>query len=238
VVRRAIRRLLIDVRRHNAPMIARLPARSAARLLALLLASSLALTACSGDDDPGDDPSSEATDAATEEPYLPVPEGVELTAQGEELALGDTATVAYEPRQDVVGVLDITVTRLDAASFDLFVGWELKPETRSTAPYFVHAEVTNVGESDLGGRDVPLYAVDGDNRLIEASTFVSTFRRCPSEAFPKTFKPGDTVKACLVYLAPDKGDLTAVSFRPTEAFTPITWTGELTKPETGNKKKS
>ena len=36
---------------------------------------------------------------------------------------------------------------------------------------------------------------------------------------------------CLVYLSPDKGDLTAVSWRPTEEDVPITWTGELVKPE-------
>ena len=74
---------------------------------------------------------------------------------------------------------------------------------------------------------VPLYVVDGDNRLIEASTFTGTFKPCESAMFPKKFKNGDTVKACLVYLAPDKGDLTAVSFRPDQEFNPIIWTGEL-----------
>jgi hypothetical protein len=39
------------------------------------------------------------------------------------------------------------------------------------------------------------------------------------------------VKVCLVFLAPKKGDLTAVSFRPTQEFDPITWTGELQKPK-------
>ena len=31
----------------------------------------------------------------------------------------------------------------------------------------------------------------------------------------------------MVYLAPDKGKLTAVSFRPSQEFDPIIWTGEL-----------
>jgi hypothetical protein len=39
------------------------------------------------------------------------------------------------------------------------------------------------------------------------------------------------MKACLVFLSPKKGDLTAVSFRPTQAFDPITWTGELQEPK-------
>ena len=36
---------------------------------------------------------------------------------------------------------------------------------------------------------------------------------------------------CLVYLAPNKGDLTAASFRPTQTDVPITWTGELKNPK-------
>jgi hypothetical protein len=39
------------------------------------------------------------------------------------------------------------------------------------------------------------------------------------------------MKACLVFLSPKKGDLTAVSFRPTQEYDPITWTGTLEKPK-------
>ena len=94
----------------------------------------------------------------------------------------------------------------------------------------------NVGDTNLGGQGVPLYAVDGNNKLIEASTFQSTFKPCSPESFPKPFKQGDKGKFCLVYLAPDKGDLTAVSFRPVEDFDPITWTGKLEKAGGGSKK--
>jgi hypothetical protein len=37
----------------------------------------------------------------------------------------------------------------------------------------------------------------------------------------------------MVYLSPDKGDLTAVSFRPTQDFNPIIWEGEV-KPAKGS----
>ena len=208
-------------------------------LAAVLFALLLAVSACGGKADPGASSSSEpggenATEGSTEEPYLPVPDGVELTAQGSQLDVGDTAVVAYEPRQDVVGALEITVTRLVDADFNDFVGWKLTPETRKTNPYFVEATVKNVGDTNLRGQGVPLYAVDGNNKLIEASTFQSTFKPCTPESFPKPFKEGDKGKFCLVYLAPDKGDLTAVSFRPVEDFDPVTWTGKLQK--TGAKK--
>ncbi|QZY30291.1 hypothetical protein [Nocardioides coralli] len=206
-----------------------------ARLTGLFLAATLVLSGCSGDDEaPAAEEPTETTTAETEEePYLEVPDGVELTAQGSTLEVGDTATVAYEPRQDQVGALEVKVTSLEKASFDQFVGWELSKQTRQTSPYFVRANVTNVGDSNLGGRPVPLYIVDGENRLIEASVFTGTFKPCDGASFPKKFKSGASVKACLVYLAPDKGDLTAVSFRPTQEFNPITWEGEL-KPAKGS----
>lgn len=202
--------------------------RPPVRLLSLVLASTLVLAGCSGDgDSPDGEESQDATASETAEAYLPVPEGVELTAQGSTLEVGETATVAYEPRQDQVGVLDIEVTSLEKASFDLFVGWELSKQTRSTTPYFVRATVTNVGETDLGGRPVPLYLVDGENRLVESSIFTGSFKPCDDASFPKKFRTGDRLRACMVYLAPDKGELTAVSFRPTQEFNPITWTGEV-----------
>lgn len=218
------------------------PRRARRSLIGLALTSALVLTACSGgeedpadpaagSDAPGSASGSGSTSASAEEPYLPVPDGVELTAQGSELALGDKATVAYEPRQDEVAALDLTVTAIEKASFKLFVGWKLEPDTLKTTPYFIRAKVKNIGETDLGGREVPLYAVDGENRLIKASTFKSTFKPCPSELLPKKFATGDSVKTCLVYLAPDKGEVVAAEFRPTEEFDQILWTGEITVPE-------
>jgi len=207
---------------HNDAM--RLPAR----LLLLTVALTLALAGCSdGGETPDADGTGSPTETAEAEPYLPVPDGVELTAQGSTLDVGASATVAYEPRQDLVGAMEITVTSLEKATFDLFVGWDVTKQIRSTAPYFVRARVTNVGDTDLGGRPVPLYVVDGDNRLIESSLFTGSFKPCEGASFPKKFKNGDTLKACMVYLAPGKGDLSAVSFRPSQEFNPIVWEGEL-----------
>lgn len=207
---------------------------------AVALASALVLTGCSGgDEDPASADGSAGSSGGTatsDTAYLDVPEGVELTAQGSELGFGDTATVAYEPRQDRVAALDLTVRSIQKASFKLFVGWKLSDETLSTTPYFVQVKVENVGETDLGGDRVPLYGVDGSNKLIEYSTFASTFKPCPSPLLPKKFARGDTLKTCLVYLAPDKGKLTAAEFRPVEEFNPILWTGDITPVESGDKK--
>lgn len=216
-------------------------------LAGISLAAALALSACSGGSDEPTSTDSSSTSgtpgsssaSTSEKPYLPVPDGVELTAQGSDLEVGDHAVVAYEPRQKQVGVLDIQVTKLEKTTFkESFAGWKLDDATRKTNPYFVRATVKNVGDSDLGGRPVPLYIVDGNNTLIESSTFASTFKPCPSTPFPDVFKAGDKTAVCLVFLSPDKGDLTAVSFRPTQEFDPITWTGELQSPKSGKPRKS
>jgi hypothetical protein len=214
---------------HNGRMSRRIVSR---QLLAVLMTSAL-LAGCSGNDEPKSDSStgtsSASTPTAAESNYLAVPDGVELTAPGSELSLGQSATVAYEPRQGTVAALKIKVTQLRRASFDQFIGWKIDKKIRTTTPYFVDATVTNVGDSDLGGRPVPLYIVDGENRLIEASIFTATFHPCSGATLPKKFENGDTAKTCLVFLSPDHGDLTAVSFRPTQAFDPITWTGKVQK---------
>jgi hypothetical protein len=214
---------------------------------ALTLLVSVLLSGCSGDDEspepePSDSPSATAGSTATSTesagPYLPVPEGVVLSAQGSQLVVGEPATVAYEVKQGEVGVLDIAVTRLEKTSFDKsFVGWDLDPSQKKSNPYFVRATITNRGTTDLGGRRVPLYIVDGRNTLVEPNTFASAFPPCEPGAFPPRFKPGRSIDVCLVFLSPQKGDLTAVSFRPTQEFDPITWTGELQAPEPPKKPK-
>ena len=195
--------------------------------LAVLLSASL--LGCSGSDgsDGADDGSSAA---ASETPYLPVPDGVELTDQGTHLEVGDPAVVAYEPRQDEVGVLDLNVTKLEQTTIKQSLsGWQLTAAQKQSTPYFVHVTVKNVGETDLGGRRVPLYVVNEDDLLLESTPFASSFEACPSTPLPDQFGPGAEADVCLVYLAPDHGTLEAVSFRPDETFDPITWTGEIEK---------
>ena len=217
---------------HNGPVVRRVGAALAAAVLGIG-----ALAGCSQDDSSSETDSSptvSATESASEptESALPLPDGVELSAEGSQLEVGETATVAYEVKQGEVGVLDLRVTRLEKTSFKKsFVGWDLDKGQRKANPYFVRVKVTNRGSTDLGGRRVPLYIVDGTNTLVEATSFASAFKPCEPGTFPKKFQPGKKAKVCLVFLAPDKGELTAVSFRPTQEFDPITWTGELRAPK-------
>ncbi len=212
-------------------------------LLSVVVLSAVVLSGCSEDPEPVSDPdpapSAEPSDTSTPgsatasaTPYLPVPAGVELTAQGTRLPLGDAAVVAYEPAQAVVGVLSIAVERVDKTSFaESFEGWKLGPQFKDMTPYFVRSAVTNEGDTDLGGRPVPLYAVGADDKLIEASTFKGTFEPCPSKPLPARFAKGDTRTSCQVFLVPTEVAFEAISFRPSQDFNPITWSGKVTTPQ-------
>jgi hypothetical protein len=214
--------------------------------------ASLSLGACGGGEEPSDAATSEPTESASAtestsestsesaDPtaYLPVPDGVELTEQGTELAVKESAVVAWRPQQDLVGVLDITVTRLEQTSLaESFEGWQLDADAKKSTPYFVHATIGNVGDTDVGDQDVPLYAVDGKDTLIQAQRFLAEFEPCRGNGvFAQTFGPDATKEICLVYLIPNHGELTAVSFRPSQDFNPITWAGpikRIAKPEKG-----
>jgi hypothetical protein len=204
------------------------------------------LSGCGGGGDDGnepdgdDGPSPTAETTPAEEPYLPVPEGVELTEPGTDLTVGDPAMIAWQPRQNLIGVLDVAVTRLEKTTFaESFEGWDVKQEQKQKLrPYFVHATVANRGKTNLSGRLVPLYAEDSTDTLLEPTEFKDgTFKPCPGGTLPKGFSTNDTTEVCMVYLLGDGLNLTGITFRPTSTFDPITWTGKIQRIEKPGKKK-
>src|SRR6476620_11163589 len=109
----------------------------------------LAASACAPDDP-------EASPAPT--PTAAVDPAVG-TDPGTDLDLGDEATVVWQPRADLTGVLDVSVDAVAEQDESVFDGWvsEVMPDAR---PYFVTVTLANAGEADLAGLDVPLYLRD------------------------------------------------------------------------------
>ncbi len=204
------------------------------RVVALVATAGLTLAACNSADDPGAADSPSPTPTST----VNVPESVALTDPGEGLSFGDTAEVIYEPNQHSGTVLGLTVRKATKGSLEDFSSFILDKYTKSATPYYVDVTVENVGEGKVGGTPVPLWGVDGENTLLPAASFTTTFTRCRSKPLPDKFAPGDSLDACLVYLAPDEGTLEAVSFRPNQEFDPIQWTGDIATPKPKPTKKS
>jgi hypothetical protein len=206
--------------------------------VAALGVAALVLTSCSSsaNDDAGPTPSASMSPTPTS--TVNVPASVSLTAPGTKLRFGDPASVIFEPDQKRGSVLKVSVDKAVQGSIKDLSAFVLKPEVKASTPYYVDVTVENLGEGDVGGVPVPLWGVDGDNTLLPAAGFTTAFPRCPSEQLPKKFGPGDSLETCLVFLAPDGGTMQAVSYRPDEAFNPITWTGDIATPKPQPKKSS
>ena len=203
--------------------------RARTALTVPLVSAALVLTGCSDSGEPkADASSSPSTPSASVS--SDVPEGVELTDPGSQLAFGDTATVDYQIR-DQGSVLDLTVASAKQGLIKDFVGFAMNdPLTKNANYYYVRVAVKNVGEKPLGGVDVPLRGISGENVLLPPVKFTSAFKKCPTDPLPEEFGPGDTFRTCLVFLSPRKGSLEGVSYRPLDSFDPIEWHGQVEKP--------
>ena len=226
--------------------------RPHAAVLAATLVAGL-LAGCGGSDEPDDAagttaaPSSSPTDSPSDDPstagespsssesadpsaYLPVPDDVELTPPGTSLRFKEAAFVAWQPRQDVVGVVGLEVRRVEQTTVKKSLqGFQLDEQAKASTPYFVTTEVGNGGETDLGGRQLPVYVVDTEGRLVPPTGVDQGFDPCPGSVLPAIFAPGDTAKSCLIFLVPDGAELASVMFRPPEGVVPITWAGKVTE---------
>lgn len=206
---------------------ARTPARRLRHLaLAAALAPALALTGCSGADKPAKSAAKPSASAST--PEVPTPDGVTVTKPGSTLQFGQPGTVAYAANEQKKSVLQLTVDSVRQGRMSDFRSYQLDARTSASTPYYVSATVKNLGDGDLGGIPVPLFATNADNTLVQASSFTNDFAPCASKPLPPTFAKDATAKTCLVYLLPDHGTLKSVSYRPLQAVEAITWTGQVT----------
>jgi hypothetical protein len=214
------------------------------RLAVPAAALALALGGCSsgGDGDNGakqGGSSPSASASSTPSSTIKVPKDVSLTDEGGKLSFGDSARVLFETTHGRGTVLGLTVKSVRKGTVKDFKGFILDdPYKRKASYYYAQVVVKNAGDSDVGGVPVPLWGVNGSNTLLPAVSFTTRFPRCPSRPLPAKFGPGDVLRTCLVYLSPNKGSLVAVSYRPSQDYNPITWTGTIQKPTTPKAKPS
>ena len=198
--------------------------RARTTIIAALLAPALLLSGCGGEtkDKPSAKPSTDLPKGNVE-----VPAGITLTKAGTALKFGEPALVAYEPNTKRSSVLSMTVRSVTLGRISDFGAYQLNDRARKSRPYYVRITVKNVGTGDLSRMAVPLFAVSNSNALVQPSTFNNDFKTCPSTPLPAGFGAGKSYRGCLVYMVPDKGTLVEMSYRPLQAFEPITWKGTI-----------
>jgi hypothetical protein len=194
-------------------------------LLTVALGVVLAASACSRPG-PGAEPETStppATGAAAD--------GTEPgTEPGTELDFGDSAVLAWQPTQDLAGELELSVEAVAEQRQSVFDGWTRDEAMAAARPYFVTVALANVGDTDLGGQDVPLYLRDTRGTLGAPWTLGGDFTACQSGPLPVPFGAGAEAEMCLVYLVPDGGRVRDLVFEPTEGYDPITWSGDVEEP--------
>lgn len=184
----------------------------------------VALGACSSDDGTSGDrtPGAGASTPAGD----PTAADVATTEPGTVLALGDDATVVWRPSVDLEGVLELRVDAVREAATADFDGLVASGTVAGAQPYYVDVTVANVGDTDLGGLDVPLYLLDTSDTLGPPWGFEEPFDPCRSGPLPAAFAPGETTTACLVFFARAGSTYDAMAFQPVPDVGAITWTGE------------
>jgi hypothetical protein len=218
------------------------PRRPALSFAVVTVAAALVLAGCSSDSEArSDDESPSASSSASPSPSstVEVPDEVDLTDQGTELSFGEPGVAVFEPTQGKGSVLQLTVRSVQKGTLADFKGFILDDAYKQNADYFyARVQVKNVGEGDVGGVGVPLWGVNSSNTLLPPVNFTTSFAKCPTQPLPASFPAGATLDTCLVYLSPDHGSLEAVSYRPSQEFNPITWTGDITTPKPTPTKKA
>ncbi|RYC14594.1 hypothetical protein [Nocardioides zhouii] len=192
------------------------------RTVVLTTALMLAATGCSGSDS-GTTPTPATTSGAVDT--------AAATDPGTDLELGDEATLVWQPATSLTGVLELSVDAVAEQRQSVFDGWIRDDVMAASRPYFVTVTLTNAGESDLAGQDVPLYLRDDNGTLGAPWTLGGDFAACQSGPLPTPFGAGTDAGMCLVYLVPDGARIEDLVFEPTEGYDPITWSGEVQAPE-------
>jgi hypothetical protein len=191
------------------------------RVIFLATAAVLSASACSPTD-PGPTPAPSAAPVSTT--------ATDGTEPGTELGFGDSALLAWQPTQDLAGELELSVDAVAEQRQSVFDGWARDEAMAAARPYFVTVTLANVGDTDLGGQDVPLYLRDTDGTLGAPWTLGGDFTACQSGPLPVPFEAGAEAEMCLVYLVPDGGRVRDLVFEPTEGYDPITWSGDVEEP--------
>jgi hypothetical protein len=190
--------------------------RHIGQLAALATVGVIALSGCGG----GSNDKSASAPAATTTTAAPVTTETTattttaaqtggLTPIGSTLKMGQTAVIAYtDSSNHKKSNIEITPEGIEKGTLDDFKNIELDAAQKTATPFYVKLTVKNVGKGDLTGSDPGSYIDGVDDRGQEQSEviFFGDFDRCNHDR-PKSLKPGETYKPCLVYLIPKGGSI-------------------------------
>jgi hypothetical protein len=134
------------------------------------------------------------------------------TNPGTTLALGQPATLDYESGDDKTK-LQVKPTKIKQGTIADFGDYELDAVAKASTPFFVTVEYHNYGPGTLKypylNVKLDAYDSNGDkaNKMI-----ASGLSACREDQKPSTFKKGDDVTECAVFMLPKGAKLGGVSW--------------------------
>jgi hypothetical protein len=153
-----------------------------------------------------------------------------VVAAGTKLAVGKTATVAYDPdyaSDSAKQRLQITVESIVKGSLADFHGITLNAAEKAGTPFYVKVRITNVGSGNVtAGNNDPgnqIQGIDSTGQAQDSITFLGEFPRCNDVAAPTPMATGKSFDTCLTFLVP--GGITAAAYIGDSSYfkSPITW---------------
>ena len=191
-------------------------ARTTAAALATAALALAALTGCGGD--------SKADSPPTTPTTAPTTNADGTTVAGTVLKIGDRARVAFKADKKHDSQIKLAVTKVEKGKVKDLRQFELNDQARRSTVYYVSTRVTNLGPHSLSGKKITLYGKVSDSLVVPPVEFGSSFPACNYTPLPKHFGKDQSVKGCMVMLAPHHGTISEVQWRAAGETEPISWT--------------
>jgi hypothetical protein len=168
------------------------------------------LAGCSNTTEKADrpDPSPPAAESpSTASPSEPV------TERRTTLRLGQRASVVYHPGKSTSRQYRVRVINIRRGLMSDLALFRLTDRTRRSTLYYSDVRATNIGRRNAGGTALRLFGLDARGVVLPPVRVRGQYPRCDTERLPERFTPGDSLRTCLIYLAPRHGRLRAVQVR-------------------------
>jgi hypothetical protein len=196
------------------------------RLAIAVAAAGLALAPACGGSDGSSKSSDESTKSAAGSKPTPGAASLakEITPNGTTMRLGKPAVIRYVANPKRRSLLRITVTSVRRGRISDLKPFQLDRRSMLSNIYYATVRVRNIGNGNLRGQMLPLYAMVSETQVVPPVSFGSTFPPCNQRPLHKPFRKNARATVCLAFLAPRHGRVTQIDWRTPKSDQAISWT--------------
>ncbi|MDQ0312983.1 hypothetical protein J2S46_007539 [Kitasatospora herbaricolor] len=162
--------------------------------------------------------------APTTPPAAPAP-AVSRPAPGTTVKIGDAVRLPFSYGGSE-GAIALTVTSIEKGDPADLASLRLDDNTKGLVPYYIHYQVTNIGDTDLSFTNLSHIRglLANGTRAPDLMVF-GTFAKCSDGKMPNEFTNGKSADFCIPVMSPTTSRVTAVEYwdDPYTVDNGITW---------------